>query len=152
MSLQGFWNATDRGEVNFVWVNMNDGLVCPDCLAIAAQQPAGGATWAEWQQFGFPGSMHTVCLIHCRCRMAPVLYAEQQIEVPPEVSDLNKAKFVVNFGGGFTPQQTRILTLSSAIEETGFVLRTLKLRGLTLTEMETVLQLQADRLGLQVVL
>ena len=150
MSLQGFWNDAAAGEIKFVWVHMSDGSVCPDCLAIAAQQPAEGQTWDEWQSFGFPGSGHTVCRFKCRCVMAPLPYIERAIETPPELEKYSRSKFIINVGGELKPQQVRILALSSAIEEAGVVLKSLRLRGLSLTDMEKVLLSEVERLKLAV--
>ncbi len=59
----------------FNWVNLNDGNVCPDCMAISLAQPDIGRTWKTWSIMGLPGSGRTVCKNRCRCMLIPNAYA-----------------------------------------------------------------------------
>ena len=65
-----------RGATLFFWVNLNDGNVCADCMAIALTQPSTGLTWNQWQIRGLPGSGRTVCKNKCRCMLVPNGYLE----------------------------------------------------------------------------
>lgn len=58
----------DFDSILFVWINMQDGRVCPDCIH-NAKLPA--MTYDQWQEYGFPASGGTVCGDRCRCGLIP---------------------------------------------------------------------------------
>lgn len=63
--------ATDEelDQYNWVWINMNDDRVCPDCIDLAKLQPAPFTEWINDRTE--PGRGDTICNDHCRCLLAP---------------------------------------------------------------------------------
>jgi len=107
-------------------VNLNDGKVCPDCMAIAAQQAHEGYTWDEWIQFGVPRAGHTRCGDHCRCRLTPYLY----VDVSTELQHMS-----IMAEGEMPARTQRVLDMVRQWEEAGYDAGELELMGLTEKEM-----------------
>ena len=144
MNLESFWRQARKGEVKFAWVSLNDKAVCPDCMAIALQQPKEGATWDEWRAFGFPKSGHTVCQGYCRCRMAPMMYMEARPLLEPTRADYILAE------RDLTPQVRRIITMIEAWEAAGEDMAELNLLGLSAKQQEEYLRRQLRLRGIEV--
>jgi hypothetical protein len=153
VNLKTFWKQAQRGEMKFVWVDLNDDIVCPDCFAIGIQQNRTGYTWDEWVQFGLPGAGHTVCRGACRCRLAPVPYLAVGDDFAPPVEgavEIDRTFHVINYGGGFSPVQRRILTLASILIAAGIEISLVQLQGLTLTQQEQKLLQLAEQYDVDV--
>ncbi len=134
MNLEEFWEGAAQGVHHFAWVNLNDMRVCPDCMAIALQQPAEGATWDDWVSFGMPGAGHTVCQGDCRCRMAPLMYVQTSTEFMP-----GRGGLIISDTGP-TEAQRRIIVMVDALEAAGMDLAELDLIGLNEKGMEVYLE------------
>jgi len=144
LNLTQFWQEARAGKHKFAWVSLNDAKVCPDCMAIALQQPHEGATWEEWRAFGFPKSGHTVCQGACRCRMAPMMYMNAQPMLEPTRADYILAETEL------TPQVRRIVTMVEAWEEAGENVDELNLLGLSAKQQEEYLRRQLRLRGIEV--
>ena len=125
-------------------MNLNDGKVCPDCMAIAVQQAHEGYTWDEWIQFGVPKAGHTRCGDHCRCRLTPYLY----VNVSTELSELGG--LIVGPEEGPTVIQQKIIDLIGKWEAAGNNAKDLDLLGLTENEMLTYLESQTSNIKVAV--
>ena len=131
MELEQFWKDARAGRRKFGWVNMMGGKVCPDCLAIAAQQKREGYTWNEWLQFGVPKAGHTVCRGNCRCRLVPYLY----VHVSTELQHMS-----VMAEGEIPARTQRVLDMVRQWEAAGYDAGELRLFGLSETAQEEYLE------------
>ena len=131
MDIEQFWEEARAGEHKFGWVNLNDGKVCPDCMAIAIQQAREGYTWDEWASFGMPKAGHTVCRDHCRCKLTPYLY----VNVSTELQGMSI------MAEGDLPERTqRIISMMRRWENAGYNAEELELMGLSETAQEEYLK------------
>ena len=120
-------------------MNLNDGKVCPDCMAIAAQQAHEGYTWDEWVQFGVPKAGHTRCGEHCRCKLTPYLYVNVSTE-------LQHMSIMVE---GDLPERTqRIISMLRQWENAGYNAEVLELMGLSEKAQEEYLEKMLRREGI----
>lgn len=122
---------------------MNDLRVCPDCMAIAIQQKSEGYTWAEWRDFGFPKSGHTVCWGDCRCVIVPALYVEFSVDIEPGRAGLVLGETEM------TDRQRRIIKMVDDWVEAGYGADELELVGLTEKGMELYIEKQLQKRGVR---
>ena len=131
LELEQFWKEARAGQQLFGWVNLNDGNVCPDCLAIALQQKREGYTWDEWISFGMPKAGHTVCRGHCRCALVPYLYVDTSTEL----------QGMSIMAEGDLPERTqRIVGMVEQWLDAGQAVDDLELMGLSETAQEEYLK------------
>jgi hypothetical protein len=69
--LQIDMDATDADldKYDWVWINMNDDRVCPDCERLALLSPAPFTEWINERTE--PGRGDTICGDRCRCLLVP---------------------------------------------------------------------------------
>lgn len=87
--------ADDLDEYDWIWINMGDDRVCPDCGRWAALDPAPFSEWI--QNRAEPGRGESYCGDSCRCLLAPA----NLIKTAPDL--LEGGKITIKDPGEYFP-------------------------------------------------
>ena len=69
---------TKAGVVQFQWVSVGDGKVCPDC----EERHGTTGTMEYFETIGLPASGFSVCTTNCRCQLLPENYKGENLDKP----------------------------------------------------------------------
>ena len=69
---------TKAGVVQFQWVSVGDGKVCPDC----EERHGETGTMEYFETIGLPASGFSVCTTNCRCQLLPENYKGENLDKP----------------------------------------------------------------------
>lgn len=87
--------AEDLDEYDWIWINMGDEKVCPDCERWAALDAAPLSEWI--QNRAEPGRGESYCEDHCRCLLAPA----DLIKTNPDLKE--GGKITIKDPGDYNP-------------------------------------------------
>ena len=76
----------------FQWVSVSDGKVCPDCEGRHGLE----GTSEYFDTIGREGSGFSVCQQHCRCKILPVGYKDENLDKPLVKGDKSKKEKFLN--------------------------------------------------------
>ena len=69
---------TKAGVIQFQWVSVGDGKVCPDC----EERHGETGTMEYFETIGLPASGFSVCTTNCRCQLLPENYKGENLDKP----------------------------------------------------------------------